>query len=69
MVESASSWAEREQGVLFCFSWVRVLGVSDSLLEARPEERGDDGSFIFSWSSKGYLLQLVTTWHSKGHQL
>lgn len=68
MVESAS-WAERERGVLLCFSWVQVLGVGDSLLEARPEEQGDDGSLIFSWSSKGYLLQLVTTWHSKGHRL
>lgn len=68
VVESAS-WAERERGDLFCFSWVQVLGVGDSLLEARPEEQGDDGSFIFSWSSKGFLLQLVTTWHSKGHRL
>lgn len=67
VVESASR-AERARGVLFCFSWVQVLGVCDSLLEARPEEQGD-GSFIFSWHSKGYLLQLVTTWHGKGYRL
>jgi hypothetical protein len=33
-----ASWAERAQGIPFCFSLAETLAVGDSLLEARPEE-------------------------------